>query len=143
MNHNDSTSSGPVTAQLVADRARLQTLPKHFGDHCLFIENLVFVFARTFIPTYQGAYWRFYELSNGGFYMVPEIEPARLIVEGNGFDGVLSADALGITVCLFALSHGSFALAGQASENCSRHYEWLREFSFEHQERSLISEAID
>lgn len=142
MNPNDA-SHGLVTAQRVPDGMRLQTLPKHFGAHHLYVENLVFVFARTLIPTYRGGYWHFYDLSNGGFYMAPESEPARVVVEGNGFDGVLSADALGIVVCLFAFSHGSFALTGQAQEKCTHHYGWLRDYSFTHQERSSIGAAID
>lgn len=143
MNANDSTSQGGITARLVADGSRSNTLPQHFGPAFLFVENLVFDLASTLIPAYRGAYWHFYELSNGGFYMAPEMQPARLHVEGNGFEDVMSADAVGIVVCLFAFSHGSFSLSGQTGEICARHYAWLREFSLSHRERSLISAAID
>ncbi|HEY0938457.1 MAG TPA: antirestriction protein [Steroidobacter sp.] len=143
MNHNDSAANSVIASQLVADNARLQILPKHFGAHHLYVENLVFVFARTLVPTYRGGYWRFYELSNGGFYMAPEMASARVCVEGNGFEGELTADAIGITVCLFAFSHGSFVLTGHAGETCARHYTWLREYSWLHPEQSLISAAID
>jgi hypothetical protein len=143
MNHNHSAADRVIASQLVGGGARLQTLPKHFGAQHMYVENLVFVFARTLVPTYRGAYWHFYELSNGGFYMAPEMASARVCVEGNGFDGELSADAIGITVCLFAFSHGSFVLTGQAGETCAHHYTWLREFSWTHRERSLISAAID
>jgi Antirestriction protein len=56
-----------------------------------------------------GGWWNFYDLSNGGCYLAPGgVETFHLKVMGNGFDGRLSANATGITVTLFALSHLAF-----------------------------------
>jgi hypothetical protein len=98
-----------VSARLVADNERVHCLPAHFGRHMLTFENRAYDFLRSFSPDYDGAYWRFYELSNGGFYMAPDLTPLlRIAVPSNGFEGTLSADAAGIGVCLFACSHLSF-----------------------------------
>ncbi len=104
------------------------------------LESLVYDFARQLVEGYEGAYWDFYELSNGGFLMVPQIPPAEVSVEGNGFCGTMKPDSIGITVCLFAYSHASFALQ---SDLFARYYYRLREFALEQPESRLIVEAID
>lgn len=43
---------------------------------------------------YNGGFWNFYTLTNGGFYMAPAGDKRmRLEVDGNGFSGEMSADA--------------------------------------------------
>ena len=84
--------------------------------------------------------WRFFELSNGGFYMTPPEEAYDLVVDSNGFQGRMSADAAGITVCLFAFSHLSFLYT---IDVFSRHFHQLREFAQDHPEAGLIFAAID
>src|SRR3546814_6505276 len=50
---------------------------------------------------FTGAYWHFYTLSNGGFYMAPGDQPQyRLEWDGNGFSGDVSADAAGLIATL-------------------------------------------
>jgi len=82
-----------------------------------------------------------FELSNGGFYMAPSCDPVEFSVHSNGFEGSLSADAAGITVCLFTFSHLSFQ---QPSDDVfSRHFYALREFALNHKEAASIFAAID
>jgi Antirestriction protein len=70
-----------------------------------------------------------------------ELPSVEFSVHTNGFEGSLSADAAGITVCLFAFSHLSFQ---QPSEDVfSRHFYALREFALDHQEAPGIFAAID
>jgi hypothetical protein len=40
--------------------------------------------------------WSCYQLSNGGFYMAPELERLKICVAGNGFNDFMSADAAGM-----------------------------------------------
>ena len=47
----------------------------------------------------------------------------------------MSADAAGITVCLFALSHLSFEYT---TDIFSRHYHWLLEYAKDHAEARAI-----
>ena len=147
MANQDNASPGAVgsrttvVAQQVDDSERMRALPRHFGQRLLVFEGAVYDFMRRFAADYDGAYWRFYEISNGGFYMAPDGGPFRFSVDSNCYEGEMSADAAGITVCLFACSHLSF----RYSENdvFGDHFHLLREFAAEHVEASAIFAAID
>jgi hypothetical protein len=132
--------SQTIQARQVADGERIGTLPRHFGKHLLRVEDAVYGFLREFAADYSGGYWNFYELSNGGFYMAPEGPSLRLSIESNGYEGEMSADAAGITVCLFALSHLSFQIR---NDTIPRHFYQLRDFAVEHAESAAILAAID
>ena len=56
----------------------------------------------------------------------------------NMYEGDLSADALGITSCLYAYINLSFSLS-----DIARHYHLLREYSMEHTEVREILGATD
>jgi hypothetical protein len=96
---------------------------------------------RQFASQYVGGVWDMLDLSNGGFYMRTGSEPVQFRVPSNGFGGTMSADAAGITVCLFAYSHLSFQFPAEA--HLSRHFYLLRAYALEHPEASLIFAAID
>ena len=77
-----------IDAHSVPNHQRVQMLPKHFGRHMLTVEDAIYFFMRTLSSQYKGAYWNFFELSNGGFYMAPESKNIfNICVEGNGFEG--------------------------------------------------------
>ena len=106
----------------------------------LTVEGCIYDFMTQFARTYSGGAWRFIELSNGGFYMTPPEDAYDLRIDSNGFEGRMSADAAGITVCLFTFSHLSFAYA---TDIFNQHFDWLREFALEHREAMRIFAAID
>ena len=137
---NTSAHDIQITARVIPESERLDMLPKHFGRYLMVVENMIYGWTRRLVPNYTGAYWQFYELSNNGFYMAPSIDKSHVSVEGNGFEGEMSADAIGITACLFAYSHGSFQFR---SETFGNHYHWLREYSYFHPAAQLISAACD
>lgn len=72
--------------------------------------------------------------------MAPECESLVLTVNGNGYAGHMSAEAAGITACLFAFSHLSFRIP---ADTISSHYYQLRDFALDHKESSAILAAID
>ena len=86
--------------------------------------------------------WQFYTLSNGGYYMAPRSDTLYNVSSANGFDGQMTADALGIVACLYAYSHSSFG-EGDFAELCANHYHWLRAYAMEHKEVRSILRAID
>lgn len=96
---------------------------------------------------YKGGLWHFYELSNGGFYLAPnKTERMRVEVDGNGFDGAMSADAAGIVATLFALNHLValvYEEGGPELDKLSDHYYFLRDFALGHPEAVTILRAID
>ena len=141
MNSSIDYASRKIEAREVGNDERIQMLPKHFGRDMLTVEHAVYAFMRKLASGYRGGYWTFFELSNGGFYMAPQGEATSAVgVDGNGFEGTMSADAAGITACLFALSHPSFQIQ---KDSIANHYHQLRDFALEHAEAGAILAAID
>lgn len=133
-----------ITSNLVPEAQRMDFVDKLFGiSYVLKLEPTVFRFAEQLAaPTYNGGYWMFYAVSNGGVYMAPRADAIFKVNANNGFSGHLSADALGITACLYAYSHLSFG-DGAFAETCAQQYHLLREFMFCHAEVKAILGAID
>lgn len=133
-----------ITSQQVSDKLRIQHTSDLFGIRFpLNIELAVYSIAGNIASDYNGAYWEFYALSNGGFYMAPCSGQSYQVSCENGYEGTLSADALGITACLYAYSHLSFSSNPAFAEICANHYHWLRAYMLEHTEASKILGAID
>ncbi len=143
---NNTQEQQPVTASLVADNQRLTFLPSYFGTRLMIRgEALVYAWLRRLSKDYDGGYWHYYTLTNGGFYMAPRLtERLRLEVSGNGFEGEMSADAAGIVATLFALGQLAAEIQGtDAADALIDRYHFLREFVDEHAEAGPIFRAID
>ena len=136
-----SAAGTGVTARVVEDARRLGTLPRYFGDRMMRFEAAAFDWMHRVAPDYRGGFWQFYDLSNGGFYMAPNRGSYRLRIDTNGYEGVMSADAAGITTCLFAYSHLSFH--DPKGELFAERFHQLREYALEHPEAGEILAAID
>ena len=131
-----------ITSQRIKEDQRVNHTAELFGSNFpMAIEPAIYQFAERLSPTYQGGYWHFYQLSNSGFYMAPDDEEPFLLIADNGYEGTMTADALGITACLYACSHLSFE--PKLTEICARHYHLLREYMLEHDEVKTILAAID
>ena len=147
MIQSQSQELAPVVANLVAEGARLSFLPTFFGQHLMMRgEALVFSWLDRLSEDYNGGYWHFYTLTNGGFYLAlaSDKESMRILVEGNGFDGEMSADAAGIVATFFALSQLTGEVQGtEAGDTLIDRYFFLRDFAAEHVEAGLIFRAID
>ena len=103
-------------------------------------EHLTFDWMRALCSEYGGGMWHFYTLSNGGYYMAPDLEGRLPIVwHGNGYSGEMSADAAGVVATLYALCQ----LAGESQEErLADLYHLLREHASDHQEAREILAAI-
>lgn len=133
----------PITCRLVPEAERMNFVDKLFGiKYVLKLEPTVFQFAEHLAENYGYGYWEFFALSNRGFYMAPRSDTVHNVSSDNGFEGQMTADALGITACLYAYSHLSFSDGGFA-ETCAEHYHLLREFAHGHAEARSIFAAID
>ncbi|MGB2832938.1 MAG: antirestriction protein [Methylotenera sp.] len=133
-----------ITRHSVQTNLRIKHTAHLFGiQFPLSIEPAIYAIAGNIASEYSGAYWEFYTLSNGGFYMAPDLDKLYAVSCINGYEGSLSADALGITACLYAYSHLSFSGNRALAEVCANHYHWLREFMLEHAEAGSILKAID
>lgn len=130
-----------ITAQLVSDNQRLSFLPKHFGSMMIRAEQSIYKTLRTMCSSYDGGYWHFYELSNRGFYLAPDVEEQLPIyVEGNGYDGQVSSDAAGVITTLCVLNQ--FCWMTKSDKTIHQYY-LLRDYIEYHKEAADIYAAID
>ena len=133
-----------ITRKQVPEHKRLSHTAKLFGANFpMAFEPTVYNITDSIAEEYNGGYWEFYELSNGGFYMSPHSDTPFQVSCENGFEGQLSGDALGITVCLYAYSHLSFSGKSGFDETCAQQYHWLRDYMLDHPEAGAILGAID
>ena len=130
--------------ELLSDAQRIALPAKLFGalEFPFKVEPTIFNMAGMLAADYKGGFWDMYQLSNGGWYMCPVSEAPFAVRSENGYTGEMSADALGLTACMFAFSHLSFG-SGDLAERCAEQYHLLREFALEHQEARHILAATD
>jgi hypothetical protein len=107
------------------------------------MEPFIFDMAGRLSGDYRGGYWDMYKLDNGGFYMTPDTGTPFQVSCINGYEGTLSADAFGLTVCLYTYSNLSFSDNPELAEVCTEQYHLLREYMLEHPEMRRILAAID
>lgn len=140
-------STEPIVATVVPETERFHFLPDKLGpDLFLAFEQSVYRTADILLPDYKGAYWEFYELSNRGWFLEPQLDPFVAVeVSGNGYEGTVSREAAGIIVTLFAmggaLSHGR--LPDKIQRHLTNAYYDLRDFALQHAEAREILAAID
>ena len=137
------TSLNLITRELVPEDQRMAVTERLFGVHFpLQMEPVIYGITDRMATEYSGGYWEFFQTSNGGFYMAPAEDRIFHVKCDNMFEGDLSADALGITACLYAYSHLSFS-DGRFARVSACHYHRLREYMFEHAEVKAILGATD
>ena len=95
-----------ITATKVADEDRLNFWLRYVGmAKMLAFERHVYCWMRRLCPHYDGGYWNFYDLSNGGFYIAPADEKKMWLTwPGNYFNDEMSGDAAGIVATLLRLT---------------------------------------
>ncbi|EOL5895096.1 antirestriction protein [Providencia stuartii] len=64
-------------------QARLTFLPSKLGRYCIAFENAIYNWMTRNAVAYNGGYWDFYKLSNGGFYLQPT--KGYMLTSPNGF----------------------------------------------------------
>ena len=133
-----------ITKKLVIVQKRTSHTATLFGlNFPMRLEPVVYGLTDNLSEDYHGGYWDFWELSNGGFYMSSSSHNTFKVSCMNDYVGEMSADALGITSCLYAYSHLSFGQESQFTDSCAQHYHWLREYALDHDESRAIMSAID
>lgn len=140
---DQSMTTPTITNTIVPESERLSIVDGLFGmAYMLKLEPAVFSIAEALAEEYTGGYWEFHDLSSGGFYMAPRHDTEFTVSCENGFEGKLSPDAFGITVCLYAYSEMSFR-GDRLAQACASQYHLLREYASEHLEAKAIYRAID
>ncbi|RIJ31047.1 antirestriction protein [Henriciella algicola] len=134
-------STDIITARLIPLSEREGFLPKHAGGTFIRYEMLTYALMDNACESYGGGLWRFYELSNGGFFMAPDIEETLdLVWPDNFFEGSMSAEAAGIGISLMAQSQMAFIAD---SQRFSESFHKLRDYALDHTEAGVIFRFID
>ncbi|CAG9264281.1 Antirestriction protein KlcA [Burkholderia diffusa] len=130
-----------IRSEQVAEDQRMAFLPQYFGARYLHGEGCVYGWARRLCSSYSGGVWQFFRVSNGGFFLAPEMaEPVSVRWNLNSYEGTMGAEAFGIVVTLFALCHMAETFGDDAYVE---RYHLLRDFAATHPERREIFRAID
>lgn len=137
--------AAPITACKVPEAERYLFLPEFYPGLYMAAESLTYLVAKRYISGYCGAYWNFFKLSNGAYFMAPdEPEPVRVVVTDNYTDETMSAEAAGIVTTLYVLCQ---LTAAQLKDGDRERYVdlWhkLRDYACQHHDREAILKAID
>ena len=138
-----TSKDASLFTSLVISARRLDMLPRYVGRYTVVFESMLCQQIRLLSGDYEGGYLSMWELSNGGFYMTPDRPEKMNVVAPNGYSGIMSADALGITACLYMYSHLSFHTSGLDQEQFSQLFHDLRDWVLLHPEKETILAAID
>ena len=112
--------------------------------HAVF-QNCLFYLAKQLLEPYDGGYWEFYHLNNGGFVVALDDDDTIVVNSPNGSTAEVDAETASIVVCLMTLSDLSFTLQVNSDElhkvitSCHA----LREFALEHPSSNTILKLID
>ena len=83
---------------------RLSFMPYMFGADFMLAELQVYALAKKWMPGYEGGFWHFIRLPEGGGYMMPDCGRVHLVNSENWFDRIVSADAAGIILTSLAVN---------------------------------------
>lgn len=133
-----------VAMNVVSDAQRPDFWFNHFGKikGWATFEVMTFTTMGQFCEAYNGGYWEYCALSNGGAFIYPDIseEALTLFNMHNGNEAVVSCEAAGIVVCLILYSIWSFQTKSEVM--CDRFYQ-LRDYALQHAESAAIFHLID
>lgn len=120
---------------------RLDFLPRFVGNKYLEYERGVFDLMRRACPDYNGGYWEYYRLSNGGFYISLHSDKLFKVEQpSNFYKGRMSADAVSIGINLYLLCEFAWQVD---QEHFTEAFNNLRDFAKQHPEWSEIFHFID
>ncbi|MEY0099150.1 antirestriction protein [Providencia stuartii] len=138
---NDTT---PINVKTVPLSRRADFWHKYFNGikGWQTFEVVIFTTMGQFCDDYDGGYWEYCTLSNGGAFIYPDLskETLTLFNPHNGNEAGLSPEAAGIAVCLMMYSLWSFQT--ESDTLVDRFYQ-LRDYAAQHPERSAIFHLID
>ena len=101
---------------------RLSFLPYLFGQDFLYAEASVYALAKKMMPEYEGGFWHFIRLPDGGGYMMPDGDRFHMVNGANWFDRTVSADAAGVILTSLVINRQLWLYQGspQNSEKIVR-----------------------
>ena len=141
---NDHATT-PISKTQCEISQRLYFLPHYLGRAHAAFQNRLFYLAKKLLEPYDGGYWEFYHLNNGGFVVVLDDDDTITVNSPNGSSAAVDAETASIVVCLMTLSDLSFTLQADsdALHKVVTSFHALREFAWEHPSSNTILKLID
>ena len=141
----DDLATTPINKTLCAIGQRLYFLPHYLGRAHAVFQNCLFYLAKQFLEPYDGGYWEFYHLSNGGFVVALDDDNTITVNSPNGSSATVDAETASIVVSLMTLSDLSFNLQTDSDElhKVVTSFHALREFALEHPNSNTILKLVD
>lgn len=138
---SEANQEEKIVANLVTDDdEKMEFMPRHLGKHLMRGQIIPFEWAERLSKDYKGGSWKFYDLSNGSWYTAPAGDKKYNVQQNmNGYEGVMSADAFGITATIFTIGQ----LMQGGDEKLITAYYALMDFADQHDESAAIFGAID
>lgn len=156
MRYAMTTQNSLTTRKITRTRERDNFIPSKIGSTIFVFWRQIFNVAEKIsaddfqvleASSGMAAIWESVEVSNGAFYVVPDVEQSSFLCAcENYFEGELSKDAFGIVVTLYALNQLSWALEKYPNwqKRYIEFYYSLRDYALDcHPERINIARAID
>jgi len=126
---------------------RLTFLPDLFGGDFMTSEASVYAYAHRYCPEYQGGFWHFYRLPDGGGFMAPDLPELLLCNTANWFEQTVSGEVAGIILTALVLNPRSSVHSNHDHEELCRHFcrrhEQLMDFIDSHPDSAAIWRALD
>ena len=130
-----------ITSTVVSEKNRIAFLSNHLGPNFLYDEREIFKVLATCCDSLEEIKWHFYELSNGGFYLVPEFnENATFFVKDIGSLDKMSRDAAGVVMTLQVINH---LIHKSNLTHYIKLYYCLLDYAEQHEEAKDIFAATD
>ena len=135
----------PISKTQCEISQRLYFLPHYLGRAHAEFQNRLFYLVKQLLEPYDGGYWEFYHLSNGGFVMALDDDDTITVNSPNGSSAEVDAETASIVVCLMTMSDLSFTLQAASDElhKVITSFHALRDFALEHPSSNTILKLID
>lgn len=136
----------PIAHKAVHESKHKQFFPWLFGP--ISGEFCVYRWVNTHCQGYIGAKWACYHTDNNTGFLAPVLDGSLSVTVANGFEGLMTAEAVGITAPLYALNGGIWEIYHRNQSHpglmyLQQKYDSLRDFASQHAEAALICRAID
>lgn len=131
-----------IVATPVEDgNSRLKCLPAICGHSCVALEHTIYDMMGAMSDDYDGGFWNYFSLSNGGFFMAPTAPAFLTINSPNGYVATVTAETAGIVACAMAYSHLSFR--EHDGHRFAEAYAHLSDYIFQNKDAGVIRAILD
>lgn len=147
--HSNTSTVPPLTRRTMSDEEVLNLITPYYPMYAPlhFFETKVFELLESWCDDYDGGMWKYYELSNGAWYLAPDASKPLQLRDVNGRKHAMTPDGAGLAASLHLLHQLSwhFHEKGEKAKSdiVSEHYHALRMYTYAHVDVAAIWKVLD